>query len=246
MRSKTLKINPQDPRHDLILQAARIIQNGGVIAFPTRYLYGLGADAFNNTAVDRVFAIKRRPYNKPLLVLLDKQENLTRLVRQVPSSAGRIMESFWPGEVTVVFEAKEKGSVVLTGSEIWTDWQKTENPNIYIHHWPFKWGFTTAPSSWEGHVKLKPIVQRREMVFVNGTSLTQVLALSELNMQLGTFFIDEANEKIFISVPEKFPPSSRIIEVAVHSSIFSIYNKPAVKNIDIYTLYFQYLFYDRK
>lgn len=107
MRSKTIKINPQDPRHDLIIQAAHIIQNGGVVSFPTRYLYGLGADAFNTAAVDRVFAIKQRPYNKPLLVLLDKQENLTRLVRYVSSTAERIMECFWPGEVTVVFEAKE-------------------------------------------------------------------------------------------------------------------------------------------
>jgi len=106
MRSKTIKIDPLDPRHDLIIKAAHVIQKGGVVAFPTRYLYGLGADAFNTEAVDRVFEIKQRPYNKPLLVLLDRQENLIRLVRKVPSAAKRIMERFWPGEVTIVFEAK--------------------------------------------------------------------------------------------------------------------------------------------
>jgi len=106
MRSKTIKIDPLDPRHDLIIKAAHVIQKGGVVAFPTRYLYGLGADAFNTEAVDRVFEIKQRPYNKPLLVLLDRQENLTRLVRKVPAAAKRIMERFWPGEVTIVFEAK--------------------------------------------------------------------------------------------------------------------------------------------
>ncbi len=106
MRPKIIKIDPQDPRQDLIIKAALVIQKGGVVAFPTRYLYGLGADAFNNEAVDRVFEIKQRPYNKPLLVLLDKQENLARLVRSVPSVAKRIMECFWPGEVTIVFEAR--------------------------------------------------------------------------------------------------------------------------------------------
>ena len=104
---KVVKIDHANPRPDLISEAALIIKSGGVISFPTRYLYGLGADAFNADAVDRVFKIKQRPYNKPLLVLVDKLKDLTRLVRNVPSVATHIMERFWPGEVTIVFEAKD-------------------------------------------------------------------------------------------------------------------------------------------
>ena len=104
---KVVKIDHANPRPDLISEAALIIKNGGVISFPTRYLYGLGADAFNADAVDRVFKIKQRPYNKPLLVLVGKLKDLTRLVRNVPSVASHIMERFWPGEVTIVFEAKD-------------------------------------------------------------------------------------------------------------------------------------------
>ena len=104
---KIIRIDHTNPRPDLISDAALTIKKGGVISFPTRYLYGLGADAFNADAVDKVFRIKQRPYNKPLLVLVDKIENLTRLVRNVPSAAIHIMERFWPGEVTIVFEAKE-------------------------------------------------------------------------------------------------------------------------------------------
>ena len=112
---KVVKIDHANPRPDLISEAALIIKSGGVISFPTRYLYGLGADAFNADAVDRIFKIKQRPYNKPLLVLVDKQKDLTRLVRNVPSVATHIMERFWPGEVTIVFEAKDSLPENLTG-----------------------------------------------------------------------------------------------------------------------------------
>jgi L-threonylcarbamoyladenylate synthase len=103
---KILRADPLHPTHELIYEAARVIKNGGVIAFPTQHLYGLGADAFNADAVNRVFEIKRRPDDKPLLVLIDKGYDLTRLVQKIPHAATRIMERLWPGAVTIVFRAK--------------------------------------------------------------------------------------------------------------------------------------------
>ncbi|NQT69795.1 MAG: threonylcarbamoyl-AMP synthase [Desulfobacteraceae bacterium] len=103
--SKIIEINPLNPQPDLISEAARVIKNGGIVLFPTRYLYGLGADALNSEAVDRVFAIKQRPSNKPLSVLINHQNDLSWLVRNVPQAAVKIMESFWPGDITIVFEA---------------------------------------------------------------------------------------------------------------------------------------------
>ena len=111
---KILQVDPLNLRHDLVNEAALVIINGGVISFPTRHLYGLGADAFNTDAVNRVFEIKRRPEDKPLLVLIDKQYDLTRLVRNVPYAATRIMERFWPGAVTIVFKTKDTLPVNLT------------------------------------------------------------------------------------------------------------------------------------
>ncbi len=103
--SKIIEVNPFNPQPDLISKAARVINNGGIVSFPTRYLYGLGANALNADAVDRVFAIKQRPYNKPLSVLISRQEDLALLVHNVPQAALRIMERFWPGDITIVFEA---------------------------------------------------------------------------------------------------------------------------------------------
>ena len=104
---KIIQVDPLHPSHDQILEACRIIKNGGVIMFPTQHLYGLGAAALNVKAVDKVFEIKQRPHNKPLLVLIHEQKDLTKLVQKIPSKAIRIMECFWPGALTIVFEAKK-------------------------------------------------------------------------------------------------------------------------------------------
>jgi L-threonylcarbamoyladenylate synthase len=111
---KIIRIDPLGPRHDQILKASRMIRNGGVIIFPTQYLYGLGADALNAQAVDRIFEIKRRSYRKPILVLIEQQEDLSKLVKQVPSAAESIMNTFWPGAVTIVFEAMDALPANLT------------------------------------------------------------------------------------------------------------------------------------
>jgi L-threonylcarbamoyladenylate synthase len=104
---KTRNINLLNPKPDLIREAARVIRGGGVIVFPTRCLYGIGGDALNFNAVERVFAIKHRPYDKPILVLIRGIEELNKLVLKVPSAAKRLMECFWPGRVTIVFKGKD-------------------------------------------------------------------------------------------------------------------------------------------
>jgi len=104
--SKIRQINPEDPQPDLIKEAGEVIGSGGIVTFPTKHLYGLGADAFNPEALDRIFEIKQRPYQKPLLVLIRHRRELERLVRAVPPIATRIIDRFWPGGVTLVFEAK--------------------------------------------------------------------------------------------------------------------------------------------
>jgi L-threonylcarbamoyladenylate synthase len=91
-----------------------MIRTGGVIIFPAQYLYGLGADALNTEAVDRIYEIKRRSYSKPILVLIERKTDLSGLVQHVPSSAESIMNAFWPGGVTIVFKAKDALPANLT------------------------------------------------------------------------------------------------------------------------------------
>ena len=100
------KINAQKPEPEIIAEAAAVIRQGGVLAFPTRCLYGLGADAFNPEAVERVVKIKQRPELNPILLLIDSKEQLESLVMHIPPAADAIMDAFWPGRVTLVFEAR--------------------------------------------------------------------------------------------------------------------------------------------
>jgi L-threonylcarbamoyladenylate synthase len=108
------QLDPDNPAPDIIGMAAGIINSGGVVLVPTRCLYGLGADAFNFAAVHKVFEIKNRPVDNPILVLIKSKDELDRVAVNIPSYARRIMDKFWPGKVTIVFQAKNDVPAELT------------------------------------------------------------------------------------------------------------------------------------
>lgn len=108
------KVSPRKPEPEIIKEAAGIIKRGGVIVFPTRCLYGLGADAMNPAAVERIIEIKQRPEDNPILVLIDSKNQLEMLVAKIPPAAGAIMKAFWPGRVTLVFDARNTLPGLLT------------------------------------------------------------------------------------------------------------------------------------
>ena len=107
MNPRIKKINLREPEPQIVAEAVAVIKEGGVVVFPTRCLYGLGADAMNPDAVERVFEIKQRPDNKPILVLINSREQLEMLVKKIPPDAAALMDAFWPGRVTLVFEARD-------------------------------------------------------------------------------------------------------------------------------------------
>jgi L-threonylcarbamoyladenylate synthase len=102
--------------HEGIKQASAIILKGGVIAFPTETFYGLGAEAFNEQALRRIFEIKGREEGKPLLLLLAEKSWVAPLVKRIPPLAQKLMDNFWPGPLTLVFEAQTHLSPLITGN----------------------------------------------------------------------------------------------------------------------------------
>ena len=112
--SNIRKINSQKPEVEIIKEAAGVIKRGGVIVFPTRCLYGLGAEAMNSGAVARIIAIKQRPADNAILVVIHSKKQLEMLVEKIPPAAGAIMEAFWPGRVTLVFDARDTLPGLLT------------------------------------------------------------------------------------------------------------------------------------
>jgi L-threonylcarbamoyladenylate synthase len=99
-------IDSKQPDADLIAQAVQVLRRGGIVAYPTRCLYGLAADALNPEAVDRVYRIKGRPADKALSILIPKRKTLGDLVADISSAANALMDQFWPGDLTLLFRAK--------------------------------------------------------------------------------------------------------------------------------------------
>ena len=91
-----------------------MIRQGGVVVFPTRCLYGLGANAFDASAVKRVSLIKQRPADNPILTLIDSKQRLDELAASIPPTADALMKTFWPGQLTLVFEARKSLPQQLT------------------------------------------------------------------------------------------------------------------------------------
>ena len=97
-----------------IQQAAKLLQQEEVVAFPTETVYGLGANAFSDKAVAKIFQAKGRPSDNPLIVHISNKQQLTELVDNIPAHAEKLMEKFWPGPLTVIFPKKNNASKLVT------------------------------------------------------------------------------------------------------------------------------------
>lgn len=100
--TEVLIVDPAIPDPAAIARAAAIVRAGGLVAFPTETVYGLGANALDAAAVRRVFEAKGRPAEDPLIVHLAAAEDLDRVAGEVPGLARRLAEAFWPGPLTLV------------------------------------------------------------------------------------------------------------------------------------------------
>ena len=108
MNTKVNIVNDNN-REESLSEAAKVIQNGGIVAFPTETVYGLGANALDEEAVKKIFIAKGRPQDNPLIVHVASKD-ITDLVEEVPQIAQNIMNKFWPGPLTIILK-KKKGVI---------------------------------------------------------------------------------------------------------------------------------------
>lgn len=100
-----------------IEQALKILKKGGIAAFPTDTVYGLGVNAEDQRAVSRLYKIKKRPKEKPLILFLSKKEQIFPFVKAFPIQAQRLINRYWPGPLTLVFKANISSSLSLVSKE---------------------------------------------------------------------------------------------------------------------------------
>ncbi len=102
-------------KEDELHSAALCLANGGTVAFPTETVYGLGCDAMNNTAIDKVYKAKGRPSDNPLIVHIANPLDVTKLAAEVTPDAKKLMDAFWPGPLTIIFPKLSSVPLRVTG-----------------------------------------------------------------------------------------------------------------------------------
>ncbi len=115
---------------------------------------------------------------------------------------------------SLALQATEKGKSVVSGSDVWKGWRPWGNRGIFTHPWVFSWGLAPVPQGWP---RLHDIVRRREMIFVNGLLLNQVVGLE--NMSPGTFSVDEGAHLVYIWPRDTVDPNTAMVEVAVRDPL---------------------------
>lgn len=114
MKTEVLAIEPLTPDVQVLRQAAAVIQRGGLVAFPTETVYGLGANALDPLAVGRIYEAKGRPSVNPVIVHVAEVDEARRLARDWPEVADRLAEHFWPGPLTLVLLKRDHVPAVVT------------------------------------------------------------------------------------------------------------------------------------
>ena len=116
MKTKVIEMeSPQKPRDEELLEGARILREGGLVAFPTETVYGLGANALDEEAARKIYEAKGRPSDNPLIAHVSAMEEVYPLVSQVSEKAKKLMDAFWPGPMTLIFPKSDLVPYGTTG-----------------------------------------------------------------------------------------------------------------------------------
>ncbi|MBQ8540224.1 MAG: threonylcarbamoyl-AMP synthase [Clostridia bacterium] len=111
MKTTYIKVDPASPDEAALREAAECIKKGGLVAFPTETVYGLGADSFNESAVKKIYIAKGRPSDNPLISHIAHIDDALKLAEYVPEDAKKLMEAYWGGPLTIIL--KRRGDVPM-------------------------------------------------------------------------------------------------------------------------------------
>ncbi len=116
MTAKILNLKNPDTYRENIKIAAKALRSGRIVAFPTETVYGLGVCADNNAAIDNVYSVKQRTRDKKLSIMIAEPDDVTKHVKHIPPIARRLISSFWPGPLTIIFDLPDNRTVGIRNS----------------------------------------------------------------------------------------------------------------------------------
>lgn len=146
MDTKLFKINSEKLDIETLKEAGDIIREGGLVAFPTETVYGLGGDALNKESSKKIYAAKGRPSDNPLIVHICCMEDLEPIVKEIPAEAKALADAFWPGPLTMIFEKTQKVPYETTGGLSTVAVRMPKDP-IALEFIRQSGGYVAAPSA---------------------------------------------------------------------------------------------------
>ncbi len=114
---RIIKIDSIQPEDEKIEEAITLLKNGKIVAFPTDTVYGLGVNAEDKEATDRLYEVKKRPRDKPFVLFLEKKEDFIRFAEVIPLFAQKLVNKFWPGPLTLLFKASKTSPSSLVSKQ---------------------------------------------------------------------------------------------------------------------------------
>lgn len=115
METKIIRVNEKTVTKEELMSAAEVIKEGGLVAFPTETVYGLGADGLDEVAAKKIYEAKGRPSDNPLILHIASVEALKELAVEIPRSAYKLADAFWPGPLTMILKKSDRVPYGTTG-----------------------------------------------------------------------------------------------------------------------------------
>ncbi len=113
--TQVIRVNRMNPERDHIINAARLLRKGGIVAFPTETVYGLGANGLHESAIKKIYIAKKRPRDNPLILHIGYKKDIDLYARNVSAATKKLIRVFWPGPLTVIVKKRKKIPDAVTG-----------------------------------------------------------------------------------------------------------------------------------
>ena len=191
-----------------IMEAVRIMKEGGVIAYPTETFYGLGADIGNAQALEKIYTIKGRDFDKPISIIIGSREDLTTFAGDITPAAETLMDRFWPGGITLLFNASQDVPGKLTAKTGKIGIRLSSNPVATLLAQRLSGAITATSANRSGQ---EECVSIEEVLDSIGKSLDAVIDGGRTPGGAGSTIVDTTVDPPVI-VREGIIPSSAIYE----------------------------------
>jgi len=198
METKVITIDHKNIDEAVLQEAGKIIREGGLVAFPTETVYGLGGDALNKESSRKIYEAKGRPSDNPLIIHICKMDNLIPIVEEIPEAVQRLAEAFWPGPLTIIMKKSDLVPKETTGGLDTVAVRMPSHP-VAAKFIEYAGGYVAAPSA---NVSGRPSPTRAKYVIEDMTGrIDMILDGDGIDIGLESTIVDMTGEVPMILRP---------------------------------------------